>query len=842
MKTTHDIFDASVIKMIRTSIEDTKGCEVFVVCPPAGNGLIQDACVFARGNHQSVPVVMHAIEQGSVVIHNHPSGNLIPSAADLEVAAQLSTYGVGFYIVDNTVSKVHKVVEPYRKDEIKKISTQRIEEIFSLKGPLAKTIPDFESRESQISMSQNVKDALNQDQTHLIEASTGIGKSFSYLVPSIIWACENKERVVIATNTIHLQEQLHMKDIPALKKSLGINFNSVILKGRGNYVCLWKCEQMKKNSHQWAHESTSDQYLSIFEWADHTKDGSKSDLNVLPKAQVWDRVKCEADMCLGSQCSFYQDCFLVKARRKAGASDILIVNHHLLFADLEFRSSRGALNDVALFPSYNRVIIDEAHNLEDVATQLFSESLDRGRFSKALRKLCSHDTKEKGKSLLAYFFDSLNGWFRKKDDLEFAHDVNLTKSRILKRGKSLMKSIEQNFDVIEESVTENFLPDFERTLLITDSVRKTQSWDEAVTHPLEDIIENTRSFLKELLGSMYNIEEKLNDQKAFLDERVMIQSFAAQLEKTVSLAEDLLRTDDENWIHWMEKITRDKTVLIRMIRSPLSISKILKKRLFNQFSSIILTSATLTVEKKFDYFRERLGLDNKDDQAIKEYMYESEFNFDKQVVFSVPSDLPPPQSSDFQSKAESLALRLCEITDGHTLLLFTSYRMLSQFCDHLGPSLEKQEIQVLRQGDQPRQKLLERFKNEQPAVLFGTNSFWEGIDIIGPALTSVILAKLPFYVPTDPVIQARQQLMEAQGIDPFIHYALPMAIIKFRQGFGRLVRSRKDYGIVTCLDTRVLTKRYGKMFLNSLPPCRCLMTTRERLIEEAKMHFSNMGV
>ena len=839
MKTPHDIFDTSVINTIRTSIESTKGSEVFVVCPPAGNGLILDAHVFVRGDLKVSPVVMHAIEQGSVVIHNHPRGNLIPSEGDLEVAAQLSAYGVGFYLVDNAVSKVHRVVEPYQRAEVKKISTQRIDEVFSLKGPLAKMIPHFESRKSQLNMSQNVKDALNQDQIHLIEASTGIGKSFSYLVPSIIWACENKERIVIATNTIHLQEQLHTKDIPSLKKALGMNFKSVILKGRGNYVCLWKCEQMKKNSFYWEGAPDADQYLSIFEWTAVTKDGSKSDLNILPASSVWDRVKCDADMCSGSQCSFYQDCFLVKARRQAGSSDILIVNHHLLFADLEFRSSKGALNDVALFPSYNRVIIDEAHNLEDVATQLYSEALDRGRFLKTLRRLCSHDAKEKGQGLLAYFFDSLSVWFRKKDALEFAHDVNLTKSRILKKGKSLMKSIEQNFDVLEEAITEYFLPDHERTLLITGSVREKEQWDEAVTRPLTNIIENTRSFLKELLGIFYTIESQLDDQKAFLDERVMIQSFMAQLETCGNLAEHFLCTDDDNWIHWMEKITREDTVLIRMIRSPLSVSKILKKRLFNQFSSIVLTSATLTVGKKFDYFRERLGLGNDSEHEIKESLFESEFDFEKQVVFSVPSDLPPPQHADFLDKAGHLARCLCEITRGRTLILFTSYRMLNEFCDYLRPFLEDREIQVLRQGDQPRQKLLERFKNEQPAVLFGTNSFWEGIDVIGSALTSVILAKLPFYVPTDPVIQARQQLMEAQGIDPFTRYALPMAVIKFRQGFGRLIRSRKDYGIVTCLDTRVLSKRYGKTFLASLPKCRCLITHQERLIEEARAHFCN---
>ncbi len=596
--------------------------------------------------------------------------------------------------------------------------------IFSQEGVLSRHLPEFEERPQQLQMAEEISSAYLENRIALIEAGTGIGKSVAYLVPAILWAVREKEKTVISTHTISLQEQLLEKDLPLLLKILGIEIKATLVKGMGNYLCLLKYEQLEEASPQ------------LESWVETTEEGSLSDIPFALPSGLWEKVAAQTERCTGNKCPHFRRCFFFKARKKLEESQLLIVNHHLLLADL---ASEG---DKAILPPVERLILDEAHHLEEIAISMF--------------------TKQADKNTLLKLFDN----------------PQIT-----------------NRDLLAPKLIHAF------SLLTPLRVRE----------PFSKEIQEAFAELSRLLSSLL---ETLEDKELLIPLQ----------KQTDVLSTFFTETGQKARVRWIEKIG----INLHLKEVDLDISSLLRDRLFSRFLSTTLCSATLTSGRNFSFIRHRLGIDE-----ASESIFDSPFDFQNRVLLAVPSDMPDPSDPAFAIAAAEMIGKILEISQGSAFVLFTSYEMLDDCYHQL-----KDRFSILRQGDSPRTVLIEKFRAKTGNILFGTDSFWEGVDVAGQALHCVILVKLPFKVPDDPLVEARSELLEKEGKSPFMHYLLPQAALKFKQGFGRLMRKKTDYGTVVCLDRRLVTKAYGKIILQSLPPCRTLFASREKVLQEIKSFYS----
>ena len=371
-----DLFSDEALQVLRSTIQEAQGNEVFFLGTTEDNGLLREVDPLARGNDSAVPALLQVASQGDVILHNHPSGRLTPSEADLKAASHYGNLGVGFYIVNNSVDQVYVVVKAFKKAVSLPLEMPEILQLFAPGGALAKKFTDYQPRPAQKQMAKTVATTFNRSQVALIEAATGTGKSLAYLIPAILWAVRNQKRVVVSTNTINLQEQLIHKDIPLLQKALNCAFNAVLVKGRGNYLCLDKLQALDQQGKLLLEEEWAD-FTALSQWARQTSDGSRSDLSLNVSPNLWDKVACESDTCTRIKCEFYSRCFFYNARRQAAAADLLVVNHHLLFADLAVRRATGRYHDAAVLPPYSKLILDEAHNMEDIATEYFGVQISK---------------------------------------------------------------------------------------------------------------------------------------------------------------------------------------------------------------------------------------------------------------------------------------------------------------------------------------------------------------------------------------------------------------------------------------------------------------------------------
>jgi ATP-dependent DNA helicase DinG len=712
-------------------------------------------------------------------------------------------------------------------------------------GVLSLNLKGFESRNQQQLMMSNVIDAYNKNAIALIEAGTGTGKSIAYLIPAILWAIQNKERTVFSTQTIALQEQLLHKDIPLVLQALNLDLKAVLVKGMRNYLCMRKLDEAMSEL-LLIPPNEAQELQQIAAWNDHTKEGSRSSLPFAPTYETWDRVCAENDTCNNTECSFYQQCHFFKARREANDAQLLIVNHHLLFADLAIRAEVNNYSDQALLPAYNRVVLDEAHHIEEVATEYFASKLSQLDMLRTIGRLAA-EKQAKSVGKLTQFKEKIHEFYRDKEvPAEISSILGKLTIDLPGSRRDLLTHITETFDAFGAFVESLQAKEQEEK---APAEKKLRLLPFHQTHPLwtDEILAKAKLFAESVKRYIYSIETldteiKQSGNDKIIDHTKGIRFEILALTKRLTSACDVL-TDfvtnhhPVNKVRWIEIQQLKAMINTQLVDANLDVSLALKEFLFSKFASVILCSATLTTNRQFDFVRQRLGLDQFQDKFITENIYDSPFNFKEQALFAVPTDIPDPQHASFLQVATEKIWEAIQASQGNAFVLFTSYSMLHACYQNLNAKLLQQRFVPMKQGESNRQTLLTKFKTTNRSVLFGTDSFWEGVDVVGEALRCVIIVKLPFKVPTEPIVQARAEAIAAEGGDPFRDYSLPQAIVKFKQGVGRLIRNKQDRGCIVCLDSRILTKNYGKLFLNSLPECDKIFTTSDQLLPAMKEFY-----
>lgn len=833
-----DLLTVHVKNSIRISIEEASGNEVFFVGSFTEGSVIDDVRVLARGNGYSVPAVIDSALPGEVVIHNHPSGNLTPSDQDIQLASVFGNQGVGFYIVDNSASRVYVVVEPFSEKELEPLDMEKVKEFLLPDGGVSQLMGDkYELRDEQLQMLEAVAGAFNDDLISLIEAGTGTGKTLSYLIPAVAWSIRNGERVVISTNTINLQEQLIDKDIPLVHKAFNGEFNYSLVKGMGNYLCLLRAETVQDGLFEIADEDEVGTISNILEWAKVTEDGSLSDLSFSPPDDVWDKVSAESDSCLRARCPYYSRCFFYKSRREIASSQLLVVNHHLLFSDLSIKGA-SEKSDAGILPPFKRIIFDEAHHIVDAATSHFGMRATKFGIIRILRRMKRRGKGGESKGLIYY-----------------AASLATKLVRIVRKGivNDVLRRVEQNLspriDAAEEYAADAFdaLYHFSLSLMqekepesqevslrITEGAFAHEGWEQ-----IDRKFSILRIRLKELHEEIKSFTDFLLDYETESDFAKLIVEFrgvANKLDYYSDVIATFLSREDDGFVRWVEGRMGRGAVVSGLGLSPLDISQPLRERLYSRCDTVVMTSATMAVRRGFEFIKSGLGL--MDEVRVTELILPSPFNYEEQLLLAIPTDMPEPGTREYSGTIAPLILEAVRGSRGNALILFTSYSLLENVYRKIYEELESSGILTLKQGALPRGRLLDKFRVEDGSVLFATDSFWEGVDVPGNALRLVVISRLPFRVPTEPIIEARVEHMESMGLNSFTEYSVPVAVLKFKQGFGRLIRARSDRGAVLVLDRRIISKFYGRYFLDSLPECGQLIDSSQEVISGLEKFFA----
>ncbi len=636
-------------------------------------------------------------------------------------------------------------------------------------GAIARRLPRYEHRPEQLAMAEAVARAIEKPGHLVVEAGTGVGKSFAYLVPAIQSTATPKTKVVVSTHTIALQEQIVAKDIPFLQSVMPEEFTAVLVKGRSNYISLRRLEvAIKRQNLLFQREEEIDQLVTLRMWSKRTGDGSRSDLDFRPMPSVWEAVQSEDDNCLGRQCPNHSECFFFKARRRMRTANVLVVNHALLVTDLVLRGE-----GFGLLPDYQVAVIDEAHTLEAVAGERMGVQLSNVGVDLALARLYNGRT---GKGMLASHRDVCAEAIRQAQKTRDAAED------FFNRAASWYGSQAQGYN---------------------GRLRKAPAWSEHVCEELRRLA----TAIGRGAEAISKPEEKVELVAAEERCRALADQIAAWNRQAAEAA-----------VYWIE-VEQKSRLRVRLAASPLDVGPSLRTLLYTEVPTCVLTSATLCVGSppRFDFFRGRIGLTAAETLALG-----SPFDYANQVKIHLPNNLPDPseQPRDFEQVAIRAVAYYLAQTHGKAFVLFTSYKMMEAATRALTPWLASREIAVFSQSDGlPRSKMVEAFKADINSVIFGVDSFWQGVDVPGETLSNVIITRLPFAVPTHPLLEARLEDIRRRGGNPFVEYQVPEAVIKLKQGFGRLIRSRTDRGIVVILDPRVLTKPYGRTFLGSLPEC-----------------------
>ncbi|OGU17621.1 MAG: helicase [Geobacteraceae bacterium GWC2_53_11] len=820
--------------LMRHEITAAKGNEVFFIGHINVDGVVYEAETIARGSKVAVPAIITRASHGDVVIHNHPSGDLTPSSADMDIASVCGNQGIGFVIIDNNCNRCYQVVAPFTEKKGELLSLEEISRVFANDGMMAH-LKGYEQRDEQVRMAFAVAEAFNKDRVVLVEAGTGTGKSLAYLIPAILWAVRNNERIVVSTNTINLQEQLIRKDLPFLARNCAVEFKAALVKGRSNYACLRKLEHAEAEPALFPDESSAE-LTTIIEWSKSSQDGCRSDLAFTPHAGTWEEVCCEADQCGRSRCKHFNKCFFYRARRESSAARVLVVNHALLLSDIVLRKETG-YDATAILPPFTRLIFDEGHHLEDVATSHLSLTIARSGILKQLQRLVPQKAGRAG--LLTLITNRITRDLPESQEGLYAELSGLLESHLLPKAHDLAGMTERTMDWLAISVEHEGNgreAGREQKLRLTPEVERTPFWGECRErlHALADAVNDYTSSLRTLLRRCKDLPEKLQEKLA--DQLLDTGGIEGRLQ---AMADALLffTTDAEGYCRWIETRRNNRGVQARLTAAPLDISGQLKESVFDKLKTIIVTSATLTVGGEFGYLKRRTGFGLLPKERLTELQLASPFDYARQVFVAVPEDMPEPTAPGFREALEHHILKAVKISRGGAFILFTSYDLLNRVYQALSPQLARLGLTSLKQGETGRHTLLTQFRKEGNAVLFGTDSFWEGVDVKGEALRLVIIARLPFQVPTEPVQQARAEKIKADGGDPFRDFSVPQAVIKFRQGFGRLIRSRDDRGAVLILDRRVLNKSYGRTFLRSLPDTEVIKGGSEDLFDRMEEFF-----
>jgi ATP-dependent DNA helicase DinG len=620
-------------------------------------------------------------------------------------------------------------------------TTLTAKSFFQKRGILSQWRSNYEYRSGQLEMAQAVEEALQEKKTLLVEAGTGTGKTLAYLIPAIV----SGKRVVISTGTKNLQEQIFYKDIPFLQQNLGTPLRVCYMKGRGNFACRQKIYDAERSPMLSGMDEVSD-FRIIREWEKTTETGDRAELKDLPEySSVWAKLDARRDMCTGQKCQQFERCFLTLMHQRAVESDIIIVNHHLFFADLALKDEEFG----QIIPEYSAVVFDEAHEIEDVVGQYFGISVTSSQL----------------------------------DDLR--RDVSAI-ARLKNFGSGELDRILQT---AQEMAIQFFA-------LFAGSEGRSGFREH------DAFLDRNREAYGDLLASVELIGLQLSLIKDAPEEIIPLHR---RVTDYINRLRFWMESPQQSFVYWIEKRARG----VHLQATPIDVSPILESKLFDRVDTVVLTSATLAVAGTFDYAQERLGI-----RHARTLIVESPFDYPKQALLYVPHHLPEPRNPAFTAAASNEILRLLQLSHGRAFVLFTSYQQMRQIYDRISFEIE---YPTLLQGTAPRTALLEEFRSTPNAVLFATSSFWQGVDVQGEQLSCVIIDKLPFAVPSDPVVEARIKTVRDSGGEPFYSYQIPQAALALKQGFGRLIRSRTDRGVVSILDNRITRQRYGQVFFDSLP-------------------------
>lgn len=822
---------------ITQEIAAARGREVTFVGVVDPDGVIVAVRPVARGTVDAVLALPGVAERGEMVLHNHPGGLLDPSQADLSVAARLHDAGVGFGIVNNDASELYVVTEVPQPKTYQKLDALDVANLLGADGPVARVLGQYEDRPSQRDMAAYIADSYNDGGVSLLEAGTGVGKSFAYLVPAIRWAIDNGERTVVSTNTINLQEQLVGKDLPLLAGAFRATDRAptfALLKGWRNYLCLSRLDLAAGGTGSLLEHERQADLDRIASWAEHTLDGSLSDLADQPSSEVWDEVSAEPDLCTRLKCPYFERCFLFQARRRAAEADIIVVNHHLLAADIAVRRVQENWDDAAVLPPYKRLILDEGHHLEDTAAQHLGIQLSSYGITRLFARL-----ERSGKGLIPTLLAELVG----RDDLLTRASVDLLRDALLPAVGEARVHATRVLQLLAERLGEERAGE----LRVTDEFTHDRVWEQGLSPALDSLVR----VLERLRDGVETVADRLELSEETDRRSQLVQELRGVVRRLQNVNDGLLQTlrpqQGQPTVRWIarrgSRPVGDLPFPIGLATVPLDLAALLRESLFNRVETVIVTSATLATGGEFTFYRERVGLSLPPDPVRFEEVLSSPFDFCKQCVLGVPTDVSDPrddQAGHDRAMAQAI-IELAYASDGGMFVLFTSHAALRRVAAAVRGEVASR-WPLLVQGEGPRDQLLRRFREAGSAILLGTDSFWEGVDVPGQALRVLVLAKLPFKVPTEPMTAARLERLAEQGVDGFMHYLVPHAALKLKQGFGRLIRATTDVGVVVLMDRRVVTKPYGRLLLESLPPAERVIGTWADVRRAAEDFFARHGI
>ena len=798
-----DRFSEESLHVIKEYLIENDNKSIILKATFDENEVIQEPFFLSLYKKKTFEETLTKVKRDEVVIRITKPNQLYPNDLELELSEELfNRRNIAYCLLSSDLDDFY-FIQDIDRTNLEKID---IEDYFSKEGILVNEIKGFEHRHEQEEMAKNIQNAVNNNKKIIVEAGTGTGKTLAYLIPAIKWAIANKKKVIIATNTINLQEQLLLKDIPLAKSVIKDEFSYALVKGRTNYLCKRLFTELslgKSVDIETFSMEAREQIEYILKWGNKTKTGDKAELPFEVYPDVWELVQSTTELCLGKKCPFRKECFHMKTRMKKMEADILISNHHVFFSDLNVRAETDFDSEYLILPRYDMVIFDEAHNIESVARSYFSVEVSKISFTRLLHRIYQKKIKKKKeKSALTRVEETIDEKYLEKtgDYLELLKSMKSEIYNLQTIGDEYFDEIRKMFETNTEAPIRKSLNSFEMTKSnFLENLRAKKEFFQAK--------------LAEFLNLMMAFNNVIDEEKDKNPEIINFNNHLKIFKKYIDSFKFINNFSDADYVYWLD--INSKRTNVVLTATPLNIAQKLSSVLYENLNRLVFASATIMANGNFEYFKKSLGLD---EEECLECFIESPFDYENQMSVYIPADIQDSENLNaFVTDASKFILDILKKTKGKAFILFTSYTMLNQIYYSIVNKLKNSNFEIFLHGEKPRSQLIKEFKEAKNPVLFGTTSFWEGVDVQGENLSNVIITKLPFLVPTDPVVAAISKKIEETGGNSFLDFQLPEAIIKFKQGVGRLIRKKTDRGNVFILDSRVIKKKYGSAFIKALP-------------------------